>query len=126
MSEALVEPVRASKQEVGIDDRERILEQRFDDAMIGVYGDAKSQANYVATRFLQLVRRRGGLEAARTLLAQPGVSKGFLKLRAAGRLHLSMEYVVLEKWFAPLFTDEERRTARKRLLDHGMSEDQLP
>ncbi len=109
-----------------MDDRDRMLERRFDDAMIGVYEDAKSQANYVATRFLQLVRRRGGVEAARRLLARPGVSAGFLKLRDAGKLHLSMEYVVLEKWFAPLFSDEERRIARNRLLDHGMSPDRLP
>lgn len=106
-------------------DREHIRERRFDDAMIGVYEDAKRRAHYVATRFLQLVRRRGGVEAARRLLAQPGVSVGFLRLRDAGKLHLSMERVVLEPYFAPLFSDEERRVARQRLLDHGMSPDRL-
>jgi hypothetical protein len=109
-----------------MDDREGRREQRFDDAMIGVYEDAKRQAGYNATRFLQMVRRRGGVEAARRLLSQPGVSTGFLKLRDAGKLDLSMEYVLLEPYFAPLFTEEEREIARRRLLDHGISPDRLP
>lgn len=70
----------------GTDDGNRTLELRFHEAMIGVYEDAKSRVGYIATRFLQMVRRRGGLDAARRLLAEEGVSAGFIRLPDAGAL----------------------------------------
>jgi hypothetical protein len=109
-----------------MDNPNAVLELRFHEAMMGVYEDAKSRVGYVATRFLQMVRRRGGLAAARQLLAQEGVSAGFLRLRDAGALYLSMEYVVLEPYFKTLFTDAERQVARDRLLAYGLSADRLP
>jgi hypothetical protein len=50
---------------------------------------------------LQKVRRDGGLETARHLLRQPGVSKGFIGLWKAARLDLSVEYLVLWSEYAP-------------------------
>jgi hypothetical protein len=41
-------------------------------------------------------------------------------------LYLSMEYVVLETFFKPLFTEAERQVARDRLLAHGFPADRLP
>ena len=109
-----------------MDDRERIRQERFHESMLLVYADAKSKAGYNAVRFLQMVRRRGGLETAHRLLAQPGVSAGFVKLRDAGRLDLSMEFVVLEPYFASMFADSELAVARERLLRFGIPPSRLP
>ena len=102
------------------------LLRQFDSEMLGVYEAAANEAGYRATRFLQKLQRDGGLETARYLLRQPGVSKGFAGLRNAGKLHLSMEYLVLRPRYAPLFSDDERSVARDRLLAHGLSASQLP
>jgi hypothetical protein len=37
-----------------------------------------------------------------------------------------MEYQVLRPEFAALFSPEEREVARKRLLDSGLSNEELP
>ena len=72
-----------------------IVSQRFDAAMLEVYAAAMREDGYPARRFLAMVRGRGGLEAARQLLAKPGISEGFRRLAEAGKLDLTMEYLVL-------------------------------
>ena len=72
-----------------------------------------------AGRFKPLVANRGGVGAAKYLLAKPGVSPGFLKLVNAGRLDLSVEALVLTPEYAALFTERERTIARQRLVDHS-------
>src|SRR5882672_9874293 len=94
-------------------------ERQFDHAMHHTYEAAGKETGYWAGRFLQMVRRRGGVDAARKLLADPQVSDGFLKLRKAGRLDLSVEREVLRPKFDSLFTDEERAVARQRLASYG-------
>jgi hypothetical protein len=103
-----------------------LLLRQFDADMLEVYESAGREAGYWATRFLQKLRRDGGLETARYLLRQPGVSKGFIGLRKAAKLDLSMEYLVLRPRYASLFSDEERAVARERLLAHGVTAAQLP
>jgi len=99
---------------------------RFDAAMLEVYDAAMREIGYAARRFLQMTRRSGGLDAARHLLAKPGVSEGFRRLAEAGKLTITIEYQVLRPEFVPLFTEEERDIARQRLLAHGFSERELP
>jgi hypothetical protein len=103
-----------------------ILSKRFDAAMLEVYAAAMREVNYPARRFLAMVRGRGGLEAARQLLAKPGFSEGFRRLAEVGKLNITMEYLVLTPEFAQLFSESERRIAGDRLLRHGMREDDLP
>jgi hypothetical protein len=91
------------------------LEARFDAAMLRSYEVAGQEVGYWATRYLQLVRRRGGLDAARYLLAQRVTSDGYARLREAHRLDLTVEALVLEPDYAPLFTPEELATASGRL-----------
>ena len=92
------------------------LEQAFDDAMRGIYRAACSECRYTPTRFLQLVQKQGGVRAAKILLQpQQQHSEGLTKLWEFGRLDLSMEKLVLDCRWKPLFTDEELCTARKRL-----------
>ncbi len=93
--------------------------RQFDHAMVHVYEAAGRETGYWATRFLQMVRRQGGLQAARKLLANDKVSAGFLALRRAGRLDLTVEREILRPKFAALFTDEEREVARARLAQYG-------
>jgi hypothetical protein len=107
-------------------DNRRELERKFDEAMIRVYEGAARNTGFHATRFLQMVRRRGGVEAARLLLSAPGVSAGFMALRRAGHLELTVEAQTLRPRFAGLFTDEELETARQRLADFGYRPDRYP
>jgi hypothetical protein len=99
---------------------------KFDAAMLEVYDAAMREVGYPARRFLYMTRHRGGLEAARYLLAKAGVSEGFRRLTETGNAALTMEYQVLRAEFAPLFSDRERATARERLLSSGLTEEQLP
>ena len=94
------------------------LEQEFDAAMMNIYHRAKCEAGYNATRFFQMLQEHRGLETARILLNAPHVSDGYTALWERGRLDLSVEALILQrKWF-PLFSDEEREVARKRLEDY--------
>ena len=95
------------------------LERDFHKAMISIYERAKSEAGYVATRFIQIVSEHGGLETARQLLHTSGVSDGFTALWESRRLDLTVEAHVLESKYADLFTEGELRTARSRLTDYG-------
>ena len=103
-----------------------IVSERFDAAMLEVYAAAMREVGYAARRFLAMVRGRGGLEAARQLLAKPGISEGFRRLAEARKLDLTMEFQVLTPEFAQLFSEREREIARERLLGHGMRELDLP
>lgn len=100
--------------------------QRFDRAMLEVYDAVLREAGYAARRFLIMTKRRGGHEAARHLLARPGVSEGFNRLAEARKLSLSVEFQVLQPGFEALFTQEERAVARQRLLEGGLRADELP
>lgn len=91
------------------------LEAEFDRRMMQVYLDAKRELGYNATGFLQMVGEHGGLATARALLRERAVSEGFVTLWAANRADLTVESVALQPRWAPLFTDEERATARERL-----------
>ena len=97
------------------------VERAFDKAMVTIYKTAKTELGYNATRFLQMITDRGGLAAARHLLHAPAVSDGFTTLWEHKRLDLSVEAHVVRDEFATLFTDDERRTARRRLNDYGYS-----
>jgi hypothetical protein len=99
----------------------RALERDFHAAMVEVYKRAKQEAGYTATYFVQMVSQRGGLATARHLLHAPKVSDGFTALWERGRLDLSVEALVLQQRFKPLFTDEEREGARSRLEEYGYS-----
>lgn len=93
------------------------LERDFDLAMMRLYEDAKSQAHYNATRFFAMLDEHGGIETARRLL--PSMSDGFVELWKRKRLDLTMEALIAQPRWRELFSDQERATARRRLLDCG-------
>ena len=102
------------------------LEKDFHEAMLNIYDLGLSKYGYRATRFLRMVRKQGGVLAAKQLLSAPGHPEGLTKLWELGGLKISMEALVLEPRWAPLFTEEELRTARKRLEDLGFNPDRSP
>lgn len=98
---------------------ERELGRRFDGAMMEIYERAGAEVGYWATRYLQMLRRRGGLETARYLLKQRATSDGYAHLRDAGRLDLTVESYCLRPEFQALFTAAELNMARERLAYFG-------
>ena len=90
-------------------------EKQFDAAMIEIYDRAGREIGYWATRYLQMLRRRGGLGTAHYLLSQKATSDGYRALRDAGRLDLTVEAYVLRPEFQPLFSARELNLARERL-----------
>lgn len=78
------------------------------------------------SRFIQLVNKRLGVGAARYLIHKAGLSEGFKRLKDAGRLDLTVEYLMLQPAYACCFTAEERGLARQRLVENGMPRGQLP
>ncbi len=91
------------------------LLKQFDFAMFDIYSRAKHEANYKATRYFQMLQEHGGLGTAQILLHSPHVSDGYTALWERGRLDLTVERLVLRDKWNPLFSDEERDIARKRL-----------
>jgi hypothetical protein len=114
---------------VGIDDREEIveeahapvdrraLERRFHGAMIEVYQRARSETGYNATRFIKMIAELGGLETARLLLSARDPSEGFVTLVQSGRVDLTVEALALDPSYAPLFTDAQLESARRRVRE---------
>lgn len=93
---------------------------KFDDEMVDIYRRTGEAFGYWPNYFLRMVRKEGGVAAARKLLADRKTSEGFRKLVKARRLDLSVEYHVLRPRYAPLFTREERAVARERLETYGV------
>jgi hypothetical protein len=95
------------------------LEQQFHDAMLDIYKRAKSEAGYTARVFLGMVVERGGLETARYLLHAAKVSDGYTALWERGHLDLTVEAMILQPTWQPLFSAEERKIAVDRLRKYN-------
>ncbi len=93
------------------------VEARFHQAMLDIYLDAKREARYNATRFLQMVSERGGLATAHTFLQSDQPTEGFVHLYAEGFKHLTVEALVQRPDFIDLFSDEEIERAVRRVGD---------
>ena len=95
------------------------LELQFHDAMLSVYKRAKNEAHYNARIFIGMVADKGGLETARYLLDTSTVSEGYTALWQRKRLDLTVEAVILDQQWWPLFTSAQRLTAIERLQHTG-------
>lgn len=99
-------------------DRPGVPDSRaFDLAMQGIYDQAAS-FGYRPTRFREMLAGLGGVETARRLIGGSATS-GFDKLWEHGRLDLSVEALVTDPRWRPLFSDEEAQVAGKRLKQYG-------
>lgn len=96
------------------------LEAEFHQVMLDVY-EVAARSKYYANRFKQLVQNRGGVEAARLLLAREKITAGLAELERLELLEHTAEAAVLQERFRPLFTEAEREKARRRLEAMGFS-----
>ncbi len=94
------------------------LEAEFHRAMLNIY-DAAADLDYHPTRFLKMVHEHGGVASAKRLLSGPVAQSGLTTLWELGRLDISMEALVVQERWKPLFSDAERQTARDRLSAYG-------
>lgn len=92
------------------------LEDQLHDEMIALYTKVGRETGYWAHRYLQKVKRVGGLQAAHDWL-QPSVgsTSGLQRLMEKNRIDLSFEALVLKKPWSSLFTSQELQVAQKRL-----------
>jgi hypothetical protein len=95
------------------------LRGHFTRLMFDLCDRFKREIDYNPTRFREMVGEHGGPEAARRLLHGRQVQTGLETLAWHGRLAESVEAHVLQPRFAPLFSDDDRRIARKRLEGLG-------
>ena len=95
------------------------LENKFHEDMNNIYFIAKKELKYNASRFIQLVSREGGVNAAKQLISKSGGTYGFEVLWEFRRLDLSVEALVLRHEYQELFTAEEREICRNRLKEFG-------
>ncbi len=102
----------------GKDRMDDSLHVAFEADMLDIYERTKRECGYNSTRFLQMIRRHGGVEAARRVLRRKDSgkpSKGWEVLRLCNRPDLSAEWLVLKEEYHSLFTEEERAIAQERL-----------
>lgn len=96
------------------------LEREFHREMVNIYNRAQNEANYVATRFIQMVAEHGGLATAKILINTAIPSEGYTTLWEKGRLDLTVEALVAEdpRWKV-LFSPDEIEKAKQRLREYG-------
>jgi hypothetical protein len=101
------------------EDKDMVIEESvesFHRDMEDLYYRCGRQLRYWPNRYLQEVRRKGGLACAKALLARPR-SYGLERLAAEGRTDLSVEALVLDPRYEDLFSPEERAVASRRLAE---------
>jgi hypothetical protein len=90
------------------------LELRFEERLrIAI---ARSRAiGYPPNIFEGILNSLGGVKAAKMLVKDGNFQTGFIKVAKMGRLDLSVEQIMLEPEFEPLFSQEDLAAARWRL-----------
>jgi hypothetical protein len=96
------------------------LEVRFHKTMVDVYLRAKHEADYNASRYIQMVSEHGGLRTAKVLISSESPSDGYTELWKRGRLDITVEALVVDhpEWH-PLFEAAEIERAKARLAEYG-------
>jgi hypothetical protein len=89
------------------------LEEAFGHAMRDLYFRIGRETGYWAHRLRDMIRTRGGVEAARRAIAH--TTAGFERLEKQGRLDLTVEVLALDARFRSLFSTEEWEVAQQRL-----------
>jgi 5-methylcytosine-specific restriction protein A len=90
-------------------------EAAFHEELVSLYRRTGEATGYWPNRYLQAVRRNGGLIYAKRLLEPQRVHTGFGILIEKRRIDLSVERVVIDPRFQSLFTEAEVAVAHQRL-----------
>ena len=93
------------------------LEKQFHHSMIAI-ADFANQHKF-GIRFRQMIDEYGAVEAAKRLLATREIQTGLMRLWEMKSLSKSMEALVIQERFRPLFTEEEVAEAHRRLEELG-------
>lgn len=96
------------------------LDEELTAAFVDGYHVAGKEVGYWGRRFLQAVKRNGGLATAKRML-QPqneGQRKGLDALLEANRPDLTVEAIVLQPKFRSLFSAAELAAAQERLVEY--------
>lgn len=95
------------------------LEKRFHAAMLDFAHRSHREAGYNPTVIIDMIHKHGGVEAAKTVLHTEPVPEGYTNLWERKRLDLTVEALIHDHpEYHPLFTDEERAIARRRLEEY--------
>jgi len=95
------------------------LENQFHAGMLRIYERARDEAHYRPTYYLRMVRNRGGVEAAKRLIHK-NPTQGLNVLHKLRRFDLTVEALIWDNpKFHPLFTNEEIRIVKDRLIEYG-------
>lgn len=100
-------------------DGQSALERRFLDRCLDGAERLRQLLGRPRTEFLRMIGEHGAVEATKRLIHAAKASDTFTTLWERGELHLTMEwFVVSESEWDPLFDDEDRRAAARRLRDY--------
>ena len=91
------------------------VEEEFEQAVQELNARSIRELGRRDVRFEQMLARHGGLETARRLLDDPKIHKGLVRLSMIGRVDLSVEWLVVERPWPGLFSDERIATAERRV-----------
>ena len=78
-----------------------------------------AKLGYFATRYMEMLKRKGAITTALELIRKPGGSSGFTKLWELKCLDISVEALVISGKYDSLFSDEDIIACRQRLTDYG-------
>lgn len=103
------------------------LEQELTDTLLDGYKAAGRKTGYWGHRFLQAVRRKGGLATVKRMLLPRNQEqrKGLDALLVAGYPELTVEAIILQPQFRGLFSESELRVAAERLGEYGKQLDEI-
>lgn len=90
------------------------LEQEFSAALRSAIRECY-KLGYMPTRFEQMLDAADAVKVAKRLVTSGELQDGLKRIKRLGRLDLSMEQIMLEKRFSPLFTAQELQAAEWRL-----------
>ena len=96
------------------------LEKQFDTAMENIYITTKRDLGYNASRFINMLYEDGGVATANHLVSS-GPSEGYTFLNQHGRLDLTVEALIMDEKWHPLFDSEIINSARERLIKYGFN-----
>ena len=97
------------------------VEAAFHEELVSLYRRTGEATGYWPNRYLQAVRRNGGLIYAKRLLEPQRVHSGFGILIEKRRIDLSVEFAVIDPRFHSLFSEAEVAVAHQRLDEAPLS-----
>jgi hypothetical protein len=95
------------------------LEQKFHRESISGCEELRKEHGYNPTYWVRMVHEHGAVQAAKLLLRASNAQEGLFRLWELKRLDMSIEAMVIDPQYGSLFSEEERKLARKRLDDLG-------